>query len=104
MSNKRTPSFRLAVDGQSKETLACLSRKDRTTFFQVMVRAVARNFLTDDVERQYYADRYNCCPPPIFVPVITLIEVSHTYFAITGKLVSIFVYGTVRPISESLLF
>ncbi|XP_071129235.1 protein rhomboid-like [Mytilus edulis] len=76
MSNKRTPSFRLAVDGQSKETLACLSRKDRTTFFQVMVRAVARNFLTDDVERQYYADRYNCCPPPIFVPVITLIEIA----------------------------
>lgn len=44
MSNKRTPSFRLAVDGQSKETLECLSRKDKTTFFQVMVRAVARNF------------------------------------------------------------
>lgn len=76
MSNKRTPSFRLAVDGQSKETLECLSRKDKTTFFQVMVRAVARNFLTDDVERQYYADRYNCCPPPIFVPVITLIEIA----------------------------
>lgn len=76
MSNKRTPSFRLAVDGHSKEKLECLTRQERTTFFQVMVRAVARNYLTDDVERQYYADRYTCCPPPIFVPLITLIEVS----------------------------
>lgn len=76
MSNKRTPSFRIAVDVQSTERLECLSRHDKTTFFQVMVRAVARNFLTDDVERQYYADRYNCCPPPLFIPVITLVEVS----------------------------
>jgi rhomboid-related protein 1/2/3 len=76
MSNKRTPSFRIAVDVQSTERLECLSRHDNTTFFQVMVRAVARNFLTDDVERQYYADRYNCCPPPLFIPVITLVEVS----------------------------
>lgn len=75
MSNKRTPSFRLAVDGQNKEQLECLTRHERTTCFQVMVRAIARSYLTDDVERQYYADRYTCCPPPIFLPVITLIEV-----------------------------
>ena len=43
-----------------------------------MVRRVARHFLTDELDRQYYADNYTCRPPPVFVPAITLIEVSKT--------------------------
>lgn len=89
MSNKRTPSFRIAVDGHSKERLECLSRHESATFFQVMVRSVARNFLTDDVERQYYADRYNCCPPPIFIPVITLVEIGlFAYYCVVNGTIS----------------
>ena len=44
--------------------------------FHKMVRRVATDFLTDEADRRYYADRYTCCPPPLFVPLITLLEVS----------------------------
>lgn len=41
-----------------------------------MVKVIADEFLTDDRERKYYADRYSCCPPPLFIIFITLVEVS----------------------------
>jgi hypothetical protein len=41
-----------------------------------MVRKVAKEYLVDDRERQYYADKYTCCPPPLFIPAVSLIEVS----------------------------
>ena len=43
--------------------------------FRRMVRRLAKDFLTDEADRRYYADRYTCCPPPLFVPIITLLEV-----------------------------
>jgi rhomboid-related protein 1/2/3 len=45
-----------------------------------MVKVIADEFLTDDRERKYYADRYSCCPPPLFIIFITLVEVSFFYF------------------------
>ena len=45
------------------------------TCFRRMVRRLAKDFLTDEADRRYYADRYTCCPPPLFVPIITLLEV-----------------------------
>lgn len=41
-----------------------------------MVKVIADEFLTDERERKYYADRYSCCPPPLFIIFITLVEVS----------------------------
>lgn len=41
-----------------------------------MVRIVAEEFLTDERDRKYYADHYTCCPPPLFIIIITLVEVS----------------------------
>jgi rhomboid-related protein 1/2/3 len=41
-----------------------------------MVRIIADEFLTEERDRKYYADHYTCCPPPLFVLLITLIEVT----------------------------
>lgn len=41
-----------------------------------MVRLVAEEFLTDERDRKYYADNYRCCPPPLFILLITIFEVS----------------------------
>jgi hypothetical protein len=40
-----------------------------------MVNIVADEFLTDERDRKYYADHYTCCPPPLFIIIITLVEV-----------------------------
>lgn len=45
-----------------------------------MVRKIADEFLTDERDRKYYADQYTCCPPPLFIIIITLIEVSFYFF------------------------
>jgi hypothetical protein len=51
-----------------------------------MVRIIADEFLTEERDRKYYADHYTCCPPPLFILLITLIEVSKSTVAIaTGK-------------------
>ncbi|KAK6170629.1 hypothetical protein SNE40_018979 [Patella caerulea] len=79
MSNRRNPSFRLAVESRDREgwssNLCIQSRTYPTTCFGKMVRKVAKDFLTDELDRQYYADRYSCCPPPLFIPIISMIEV-----------------------------
>lgn len=77
MSNKRNPSFRLAIETQGKEHFLLTSpyQTSGTTFFQGMVRYVAKECLTDELDRQYYADKYSCCPPPLFIPLITMAEV-----------------------------
>lgn len=45
-------------------------------FFSRIIRTVARNFLSDERDRKYYADMYSCMPPPLFILTITFIEVS----------------------------
>lgn len=35
--------------------------------------------LPEERDRKYYADNYSCCPPPLFVIFVTLVEVS-TYY------------------------
>ena len=48
-----------------------------------MVKMVADEYLTDDRDRKYYADHYRCCPPPLFIISVTLLEVSTQYQAPT---------------------
>nr|XP_050032539.2 uncharacterized protein LOC126528979 isoform X1 [Dermacentor andersoni]XP_054925504.1 uncharacterized protein LOC126528979 isoform X1 [Dermacentor andersoni]XP_054925505.1 uncharacterized protein LOC126528979 isoform X1 [Dermacentor andersoni] len=52
--------------------------------FRSMVRAIATEFLPDGRDRKYYADHYSCRPPPLFVFVVTLIELGFfTYYTVT---------------------
>ena len=44
-----------------------------------MVKIVADEYLTDERDRKYYADHYRCCPPPLFIISVTLLEVSTEY-------------------------
>lgn len=46
-----------------------------------MVRMIGDEFLTEERDRKYYADHYTCCPPPLFIILITLVEVSTPHFA-----------------------
>ena len=88
MSNKRSRSFKIAVHCKDREVW---SETDynvggfrpcrNSTCFQKMVRKVAKEFLVDERDRLYYADNYTCCPPPIFVPIVTLVEVSSSNFS-----------------------
>jgi rhomboid-related protein 1/2/3 len=48
-----------------------------------MVRIIADEFLTEERDRKYYADHYTCCPPPLFILLITLIEVSTSHRRVT---------------------
>jgi rhomboid-related protein 1/2/3 len=41
-----------------------------------MVRMIGDEFLTEERDRKFYADHYTCCPPPLFIILITLVEVS----------------------------
>lgn len=38
---------------------------------------IGDEFLTEERDRKYYADHYTCCPPPLFIILITLVEVSY---------------------------
>lgn len=92
LSSKRRHSFKAAVNRQQgRGQDACRHRGRLSRFsptclspaclFNAMVRRIAKEFLTDDVDRQYYADNYRCWPPPLFMPAITMLEVSLNLFA-----------------------
>lgn len=53
-----------------------LGLKHQRSFKAKMVKQIAEEFLPDPVDRKYYADQYRCCPPPLFILLITLVEVS----------------------------
>lgn len=53
-----------------------------------MVKVIADEFLTDERERKYYADRYSCCPPPLFIIFITLVEVSDHHHCLFPSMIS----------------
>ncbi|XP_025194980.1 rhomboid-related protein 2-like isoform X1 [Melanaphis sacchari] len=77
MSGKRRRSFKCAIHHRDKEIN---SENDfhiifqEPTLHQKMVRFVAEEFLTDERDRKYYADNYRCCPPPLFILLITIFE------------------------------
>jgi hypothetical protein len=50
-----------------------------------MVRIIADEFLTEERDRKYYADHYTCCPPPLFILLITLIEVSSSHWRLRSS-------------------
>ena len=78
MSVAESPCSSYETDQGSTSTLRprLLPRKRKSTCFRKMVRYIAKGYLTRESDRQYYADRYRCCPPPLFIPTITLAEAS----------------------------
>lgn len=44
-----------------------------------MVHVIAMEVLPEERDRKYYADNYSCCPPPLFVIFVTLVEVSRVF-------------------------
>lgn len=78
MSGKRTRSFKCAVHHRDREVC---SENDfqlvlhEPPLFQKMVHAVAMEILPEERDRKYYADRYTCCPPPVFIILVTIVEV-----------------------------
>ncbi|KAL7732764.1 hypothetical protein ACLKA6_005907 [Drosophila palustris] len=77
MSGKRTRSFKCAVHQRDREVC---SENDfqlvlsEPPLFRKMVHAVALEVLPEERDRKYYADRYTCCPPPLFIILITILE------------------------------
>ncbi|GFO39258.1 rhomboid-like protein [Plakobranchus ocellatus] len=104
MTNRRSDSFRLAIASREQEPqvyrplqlgdsayLTCFQRmlgdSAYLTCFQRMVRRVAKEYLTDEMDRQFYADRYTCFPPPMFIPLITLLEIGcFVYYCLESRM------------------
>lgn len=87
MSGKRRRSFKCAVHQRDREVS---SENDfhiivkEPHLFGRMVHLIAAEFLTDERDRKYYADHYTCCPPPLFIILITFIELGvFTYYTVT---------------------
>lgn len=67
-----------------RPTTSTGSRAGSGGLFGTMVRAIATEFLPDGRDRKYYADHYTCRPPPLFVFIVTLIELGFfTYYTVT---------------------
>ncbi|XP_046433755.1 protein rhomboid [Neodiprion pinetum] len=86
MSGKRSRSFKCAVHHRDREV--CSENDfhllvDEPPLFQRMVRMIGDEFLTEERDRKYYADHYTCCPPPLFIILITLVELGFfTYYTV----------------------
>lgn len=82
MSGKRSRSFKCAVHHRDREVCSendfQLILED-PPFFKKMVHVVAMEILPEERDRKYYADRYSCCPPPLFIILMTIIEVNKTF-------------------------
>lgn len=50
-----------------------------------MVHVIAMEVLPEERDRKYYADNYSCCPPPLFVIFVTLVEVSTVLLLAAGS-------------------
>lgn len=88
MSGKRTRSFKCAVHHRDREVS---SENDfhillqEPPLFRRMVQIIADEFLTEERDRKYYADNYTCCPPPLFILFVTVVELGFfTYYTITN--------------------
>lgn len=77
MSGKRSRSFKCAVHQRDREVS---SENDfhlileEPPFFKKMVHVIAMEVLPDERDRKFYADKYSCCPPPLFIILMTFIE------------------------------
>ncbi|XP_034242617.1 protein rhomboid isoform X2 [Thrips palmi] len=83
MSGKRSRSFKCAVHHRDREVCSenDFHLVDPDPPLRRMVRIIADEFLSEERDRKLYADQYTCCPPPLFILCITLIELAFfTYY------------------------
>ncbi|XP_002736942.2 LOW QUALITY PROTEIN: rhomboid-related protein 3-like [Saccoglossus kowalevskii] len=81
MSEKRTLSFSIAVRDKDFEEHG-QSRYDQLSVRQKVLKRVADEILTNSYDRKNYIDGYSCCPPPVFMILISIIEISiYIYYA-----------------------
>lgn len=83
MSGKRSRSFKCAVHHRDREVCSenDFHLVDPDPPLRRMVRIIADEFLSEERDRKLYADQYTCCPPPLFILCITLIELGFfTYY------------------------
>ena len=77
MNDKYNSSLRQSFSIEYKVRRQDLNRQSiGKNCFDKMVKAIGHHFLEDERDRKYYADSYSCRPPPLFIIIITLIEVS----------------------------
>ncbi|XP_055320291.1 protein rhomboid isoform X2 [Sitodiplosis mosellana] len=91
MSGKRSRSFKCAVHHRDREV--CSENdfhiiNEYQPLFQRMVHVIAMEVLPEERDRKYYADSYSCCPPPLFILLITIIELGFFayYSLMSGQL------------------
>lgn len=77
MSGKRSRSFKCAVHQRDREI--CSENDfhlvlEEPPFFKKMVHVIAMEVLPDERDRKFYADKYSCCPPPLFIILMTFLE------------------------------
>ncbi|OQR66554.1 hypothetical protein BIW11_14074, partial [Tropilaelaps mercedesae] len=56
----------------AQDDIPVISVRRADTLFSKMVNLIGGEFLPDDRDRKYYADSYNCCPPPLFILFVTI--------------------------------
>lgn len=87
MSGKRTRSFKCAVHQRDGEICSVNDFHlvlEEPPFFKRMVDVIAMEVLPEERDRKYYADRYTCWPPPLFIILMTVIELSfYAYHALS---------------------
>lgn len=88
MSSKRSSSFRRAI-ANGRRTLQREILLDETGLgvYKRFVRYVAYEILPCETDRRWYFHQNRLCPPPIFMAIITIIQVggNTTYPLRTGR-------------------
>ncbi|XP_006005581.1 rhomboid-related protein 1 [Latimeria chalumnae] len=96
MSNKRSSSFRLAIaNGQRPLPREILLDEAGLGFYKRFVRYVAYEILPCEMDRRWYFYQYRACPPPIFMAVVTTIQI--IVFLCYGAVLNKWVLQTYHP-------
>lgn len=79
MSSKRSSSFRRAI-ANGRRTLQREILLDETGLglYKRFVRYVAYEILPCETDRRWYFHQNRLCPPPVFIAVVTIVQVDPT--------------------------
>lgn len=88
MSSKRSSSFRRAI-ANGRRTLQREILLDETGLglYKRFVRYVAYEILPCETDRRWYFHQNRLCPPPVFIAVVTIIQVRVRVNSARGSIV-----------------
>ncbi|XP_043567991.1 rhomboid-related protein 1 isoform X1 [Chiloscyllium plagiosum] len=96
MSSKRSSSFRRAIsNGHRNLPREFLLDEPGLTFYKRLVRHVAYEILPCEVDRRWYYSQYRGCPPPLFMTILTIIQI--VIFICYGAMLNKWVLQTYHP-------